>query len=65
MFENTAFGKKLEDSPLGKNPILDIIGIGVGTFESLIALLTYILEIALHPIAGLREKIIQKATRSE
>jgi hypothetical protein len=65
MFENTAFGKKLENSPLGKNPILDIIGIGVGTFESLIALLTYILEIALHPIADLREKITQKATRSE
>jgi hypothetical protein len=65
VFENTALGKRLENSPLGKNPILDIVGIGVGALESLLALLTYILEIALHPVAGLREKMTQKATRSE
>ena len=65
VFENTALGKKLENSPLGKNPLLDIVGIGIGALESLLALLTYILEIALHPVASLREKMTQKITRSE
>ena len=59
-FENTTFGKKLENSPLGKNILLDIVGIGVGTIESLLALLNYILEMALCPIARLQEKLSQK-----